>query len=210
MRGTNERMGGRPQAQENESKLIQANKALERRDKVLTAAIRRCHVELAKKESLRDIDASKNQVEAAWKDFNHVNARYCARAGWGPPFEEEKQPEDARRALLEWKVLTDMMEQVVDKAEEYLESASKEDSWDELCEDEDGGNDLDAEVEVRLWVEQLSIMSKVNEMALELSAANKVNANEVNVNVKDDNKVNANEVNVMNKVNEENEVNVNV
>ena len=92
-------------------------------------------------------------------------------------------------------MLTDMMEQVVDKAEEYLESATKENSWDELHDDEDGGNELDAEVEVRLWVEQLSIMSKVNEMALELSAANKVNANEVNV---------------MNKVNEENEVNVNV
>ena len=34
MRGTNERMGGKPQAQENESKLIQANKALEMRDRV--------------------------------------------------------------------------------------------------------------------------------------------------------------------------------
>ena len=47
MRGTNERMGGKPQAQKNESKLIQAKKTLERRDRVLTAAIRRCHVELA-------------------------------------------------------------------------------------------------------------------------------------------------------------------
>ena len=181
MRGTNERMGGKPQAQENKSKLIKAKKTLEKRDRVLTAAIRRCHVELAKKESLRDIDASKNQVEAAWKEFNHANARYCAYAGWGPPFEEEEQPEEARRALFEWKVLTDMMEQVVDKAEEYLESATKEDSWDELCEDEDGGNELDAEVEVRLWVEQLSTMSKVNEMALEVSAANEVNdVNKVN------------------------------
>ena len=101
MRGTKERKGGEPQAQENKSKLIKAKKTLERRDRVLTAAIRRCHVELAKKESLRDIDASKNQVEAAWKEFNHANARYCARAGWGPPFEKDKQPEEARRALYE-------------------------------------------------------------------------------------------------------------
>merc|ERR1719285_1031428 len=161
--GTKKRMGGEPQAQENKSKLIQAKKTLETRDRVLTAAIRRCHVELAKKESLRDIDASKNQVEAAWKEFNHANARYCARAGWGPPFEKDKQPEEVRRAGYVWKVLTDMMEQVVDKAEEYLESATKEISCVELREDEDGGNELDAEMEVRLWVEQLSIMSKVNE-----------------------------------------------
>ena len=89
-RGTNERKGGKPQAKEDKSKLIQANKTLKKRDRVLAAAIRRCHVELAMKESLRDIDASKNQVEAAWKEFNHANARYCARAGWGPPFEEEE------------------------------------------------------------------------------------------------------------------------
>ena len=171
-RGTNERKGGKPQAHEVKSKLIQAKKTLKTRDRVLTAAIRRCHVELAKKESLRDIDASKNQVEAAWKEFNHANARYCAYAGWGPPFEKDKQPEEARRALYEWKVLTDMMEQVVDKAEEYLESATKENSWDELwSEDEDRGKELNA---------------KVNEVALEVSAANEMNANEVN----DVNKVN--------------------
>ena len=105
--------------------------------------------------------------------------------------------------MYEWKVLTDMMEQVVDKAEEYLESATKENSWDELHDDEDGGNELDAEVEVRLWVEQLSTMSKVNEMALEVSAANEVNANEVNDVIK------VNEVSTVNEVNQ-NEVNVNV
>ena len=209
-KGTNERMGGRPQAQDNKSKqdnqwkLIQAKKALEMRDRVLTAAIRRCHVELAKKESFWDIEASKDAVEAAWKEFNHANARYCARAGWGPPFEEEEQPEEARRALFEWKVLTDMMEQVVDKAEEYLESATKENSRDELCEDEDGGNELDAEVGIQRWVEQLSTMSKVNEMALEVFAANEMNANEVN----DVNKVN--EVSNVNKVNEVNVSEVNV
>ena len=197
-KGTNKRMGGKPQAQENKSKLIQAKKTLKTRDRVLTAAIRRCHVELAKKESLRDIDASKNQVEAAWKEFNHANARYCAYAGWGPPFEKEKQPEEARRALYEWKVLTDMMEQVVDKAEEYLESATKENSRDELCEDEDGGNELDAEVEVQRWVEQVSARNKVNKVAPEVSNVNK--ANEVNVSEVN---VNANEVNDVNKVNEE-------
>ena len=164
--GTKERMGGKPQAQENKSKLIKAKKTLERRDKVLTAAIRRCHVELAKKESLRDIDASKNQVEAAWKDFNHANARYCARAGWGPPFEEEKQPEDARRALLERKVLTDMMEQVVDKAEEYLESATKENSDGKLYDkdfDEDSYVTMyDAEHEIRLWMNEVNMRNEVN------------------------------------------------
>ena len=34
----------------NRSKMIQANKSLEMRDRVLTAAIRRCHIELAKEE----------------------------------------------------------------------------------------------------------------------------------------------------------------
>merc|ERR1719370_2710308 len=167
-------MGDEPQAQDNKSKLIQANKTLKKRDRVLAAAIRRCHIELARKKGLRDIEASKDAVEAAWKEFNHANARYCARAGWGPPFEKDKQPEKVRRALYEWKVLTDMMEQVVDKAEEYLESATKENSRDELCEDEDGGNDLDAEVEVKRWVEQVSARNKVNEVALDVSAVNKV------------------------------------
>ena len=162
----------------NISKLIQARKTLEKRDRVLTAAIRRYHFELAKRESLRDIDASKDQVEAAWKEFNHANSRYCVYAGWDPLEKDntsDKQPEEVRRAGYEWKVLTDMTEQVIDEAEEYLESATKENSRDELCEDEDGGNELDAEVEIQRWVEQLSTMSKVNEMALELSAANEVN-----------------------------------
>jgi len=212
-KGTNERMGGRPQAQDNKSKqdnqwkLIQAKKALEMRDRVLTAAIRRCHVELAKKESFWDIEASKDAVEAAWKEFNHANSRYCVYAGWDPLEKDntsDKQPEEVRRAGYEWKVLTDMMEQVVDKAEEYLESATKENSRDELCEDEDGGNELDAEVEIQRWVEQLSTMSKVNEMALEVFAANEMNANEVN----DVNKVN--EVSNVNKVNEVNVSEVNV
>ena len=76
MRGTNERMGGKPKAQENNSKLIRARKTLEKRDRVLMAAIRRCHFELAKRENLQDIEASKDAVEAAWKEFNHANARY--------------------------------------------------------------------------------------------------------------------------------------
>merc|ERR1719209_1650916 len=154
--------------------MIQARKTLEKRDRVLTAAIRRCHVELAKRKSLRDIEASKDEVEAAWKEFNQANSRYCVSAGW-VAYRKEEQPEEVRRASYEWKVLTDMMEQVVDKAEEYLESATRENSRDELCEDEDGGNELDAEVEVQRWVEQVSIMSKVNEMALEVSAANEMN-----------------------------------
>ena len=91
-----------------------------------------------------------------------------------------------------------MMEQVVDKAEEYLESATKENSKDELYDDEDGGNELDAEVEVRLWMEQLSIMSKVNEMALEVSNVNEEsNVNEVNVS-----EVNMNEMNDESTLNE--------
>ena len=140
-RGTNERKGGKPQAHEVKSKLIQAKKTLEKRDRVLAAAIRRCHFELARKRGLRDIEASKDAVEAAWNKFNHATASYCARAGENLSthphrcfgyFEEEEQSEEARRAFYEWKVLTDMMEQVVDKAEEYLESATKENSWGKL------------------------------------------------------------------------------
>merc|ERR1719370_1482746 len=213
MRGTNERKGGRPKAQENQSKLIQARKTLKARDRVLMSAIRRCHVQLAKKESLWDIETSKDAVEVAWKEFNRANSRYCVCAGW-ETYRKEDPPEEVRRAWYEWKALTDMMDQVVDKAEEYLESATKEISCVELREDEDGGNELDAEMEVRLWVEQLSIMSKVNEMALEVSAANEMNANEVN-DVNKENEVNVDEVNVdevnVDEVNVDdvNEVNVN-
>ena len=46
-RGTKERKGNRPQAQENRSKMIQARKTLNLRDGVLMAAIRSCHIELA-------------------------------------------------------------------------------------------------------------------------------------------------------------------
>merc|ERR1719357_1581427 len=217
-------MGIKPQAQEEKSKLIQANKTLEMRDRDLTAAIRRCHIELAKKrKSLSEIEATKDAVEAAWNKYNHVTASYCARAGENLSthphrcfgyFEEEGQPEEARRALYEWKVLTDMMEQVVDKAEEYLESATKKDSQDELCEDEDGGNELDAEVEVQRWMEQVSARNKVNEVAPEVNDVNKVN-DESTVN-KDDGMACSNkkvepEVSNVNKVNEVNvsEVNVN-
>ena len=121
-RGTNER-----------TKMIKARKTLEKRDRVLTAAIRRCHVELAKRKSLRDIEASKDEVEAAWKEFNQANSRYCVSAGW-VAYRKEEQPEEVRRASYEWKVLTDMMEQVVEKAEEYLESATREN----CCDDEPG------------------------------------------------------------------------
>ena len=136
MRGTKERKGGEPQAQENKSKLIQANKTLKKRDRVLAAAIRRCHIELARKKGLRDIEASKDAVEAAWKEFNHANSRYCVYAGWDPLEKDntsDKQPEEVRRAGYEWKVLTDMMDQVIDEAEEYLESATRE----SCCNDED-------------------------------------------------------------------------
>jgi len=182
--------------------MIQARKTLKKRDRVLTAAIRRCHIELAKRTSFGKIEASKDAVEAAWMEFQHASSRYCMYAGedrrWissgDDPFggkEFEEQPEEVRRAWFEWKALLNMMEQVIDEAEEYLESATKEISCVELREDEDGGNELDAEMEVRLWMEQVSTMSKVNEMALEVSAVNEVNVNEVNVN-----EVNVNEVNV--------------
>ena len=122
----------------NERKLIQAKKALEMRDRVLTAAIRRCHIELAKRrKSLRDIEASKDAVEAAWTEYNQAIGRYCMYAGADSIGRKdfEEQPEEARRALYEWKVLTDMMEQAIDKAEEYLESATKENNWGELYDD---------------------------------------------------------------------------
>ena len=117
--------------------------------------------------------------------------------------ELEEQPEEVRRAQYEWKTLLNMMEQVVEKAEEYLESATKEDSWDELCQDEDGGNELNAKVEQPSTVNEASCMvcnvneeapevsavNKVNEVAPELSAANKVNADEVKFDVNAEAKV---------------------
>jgi len=166
--------------QQEKSRMIQARKTLKWRDKVLTAAIRRCHIELAKRTSFGKIEASKDAVEAAWNEFNHATARYCMHAGGDLSRKElDEQPEEARRAWYEWKAISNMMDEVVDKAEEYLEESATRENY---CDDEDGGNELDAEMEVRLWVEQLSIMSKVNEMALEVSAANEMNVNEVNVN----------------------------
>ena len=97
-RGTNERKGGEPQAQEYRSKMIQANKSLEMRDRVLTAAIRRCHIELAKRrKSLRDIEASKDAVEAAWNEYNQAIGRYCMYAGADSIGRKdfEEQPEEA-------------------------------------------------------------------------------------------------------------------
>ena len=185
--------------QQEKSRMIQARKTLKWRDKVLTAAIRRCHIELAERTSFGKIEASKDAVEAAWNEFNHATARYCMHAGGDLSRKElDEQPEEARRAWYEWKAISNMMDEVVDKAEEYLEESATRENY---CDDEDGGNELDAEMEVRLWVEQLSIMSKVNEMALEVSAANEMNANEVN----DVNKVN--EESTVNKVNEESTVN---
>ena len=78
-RGINERRGDKPQAQDNQSKLIQARKTLEERDRVLMAAIRRCHIELAKKESLRDIEASKDAVRRPGTSST-MPARATARA----------------------------------------------------------------------------------------------------------------------------------
>jgi len=200
-RGTNGR------AQENQLKLIQARKTLKARDRVLMAAIRRCHTELAKRISFRDIEASKDAVEAAWDEFTHANSRYCVCAGWNPfRGKEEDQPEEARRVLYVWKALLNMMEQVVEKAEEYLESATKENSCGKNNDDGGDGGELDADEARRVieaWIEQLSTMSKVNEMALEVSVVNEVNKeNEVNVNKVDVNKVDVNKVDV-NKVNED-------
>ena len=171
-RGTNGR------AQENQLKLIQARKTLKARDRVLMAAIRRCHTELAKRISFRDIEASKDAVEAAWKEFQHASSRYCMYAGedrrWirsgedpfgGNAFEE--QPEEVRRAWYEWKAFLNMMEQVVEKAEEYLEqSDTKENSCDELCKDEDGGKELDAKVK------QLPTMNKDDYVAISTAKEN--------------------------------------
>merc|ERR1719244_2113035 len=160
MRGTNERMGGRPQARKNKSMLIQAGRTLASTDGVLTAAIWRCRLELAKKKSFRDIEASKDAVEAAGREFMQASSRYCMYVGEDPAESFPDPAEEVRRARYECKVLTDMMEQVVEKAEEYLESATEENNLDELCEDEDGGNELDAKVE-------------------QVSAVNEVDVNEV-------------------------------
>ena len=144
-RGTNERKVGEAHAQENRSKMIQAKKTLESRIGILMAAILRCQIEVVERKSFSDVEASKDAVEVAWRDFQQASSRYCMYAGeklgWirrggEDPFggkEFEEQPEEVRRAWYEWKALLNMMEQVVEKAEEYLESATKENSWGELC-----------------------------------------------------------------------------
>ena len=152
--------------EENESMLIHARETLELRDGVLMAAIRRCHIELAKRKSLWNIEASKNVVEVAWQEYMQASSRYCIYVG-EDPFGKEEQPEEARRAWYEWKVLYEMMEQVVEKAEEYLEqSDTKENSCDELCKDEDGGKELDAKVK------QLPTMNKDDYVAISTAKEN--------------------------------------
>merc|ERR1719209_1580489 len=194
MRETNARMGGRPQAQKNKSVLIQAQRTLVSKDGVLTAAIWRCRLELAKKEGFRDIEASMDAVKVAGRDFMQASSLYCMYVGEDPAESFPDPAEEVRRARYECKVLTDMMEQVVEKAEEYLESATKENSRDELCEDEDGGNELNAKVEVERWVkavryrqaqvqaiEAKEAPAKVNEVEPKVSNANEVNESEVNM-----------------------------
>ena len=172
--------------QQEKSRMIQARKTLKLRDKVLTAAIRRCHIELAERTSFGKIEASKDAVEAAWNEFNHATARYCMHAGGDLSRKElDEQPEEARRAWYEWKALSNMMDEVVDKAEEYLEeSATRENYYD----DRDDGGKLDAKVE------QLSTMDEVN--------VDEVNMDEVNMDEVNMDEVNVDEVNV-NEVNEE-------
>ena len=65
-KGTNEREGGEPQAQENESKLIHAGKIFELRVEVLTAAMRECHMAVATRKRWKEIEASMDDVEIAW------------------------------------------------------------------------------------------------------------------------------------------------
>ena len=145
-KGTNEWKGVKAQAQKNKSVLIQAQKTLVSKDGVLTAAIWRCRLELAKKKGFRDIEASKDAVEVAGRDFMQASSIYCMYVEEDPAESFPDPAEEVRRALYERKVLTDMMEQVVEKAEEYLESATEENRLDELCEDEDGGEELNAKV----------------------------------------------------------------
>ena len=104
------------------------------------SAIRRCQIELAKRKSLRDIEASKDAVETAWNKFNHATARYCMHAGGVLLSRKEldEQPEEARRAWYEWKALSNMMDEVVDKAEEYVEESATRENY---CDDKDSGND---------------------------------------------------------------------
>jgi len=188
----------RGKLQQEKSRTIQANKTLEKSDRVLTAAIRRCHIEMAKRTSFSDIEASKDAVEAAWKEFTHASTKYCVRTGENLFGKEEELSEEARRVRYEWIALLNMMEQVVEKAEEYLESATKENSCGDHNDDGGDGGELDADEARRVieaWMEQLSTMSKVNELALEVSAANEVKVNKVNEVVL--------EVSAVNKVNEE-------
>ena len=115
---------------------------------------------------MRDVEARKNEVEVAWREYMQAISRYCMYAGREEFYETkvagglythplaghfgyfgkeiDEQPEEARRAWYECKVLTDMVEEVVDKAEEFLESATKENSCGEHKDDGDDGGELGA------------------------------------------------------------------
>ena len=117
MKGTNEWKGVKPQAQKNKSVLIQAQKTLVSKDGVLTAAIWRCRLELAKKKGFRDIEASKDAVEVAGRDFMQASSIYCMYVEEDPAESFPDPAEEVRRVWYEWKVLSEMMEEVVKNQE---------------------------------------------------------------------------------------------
>jgi len=144
MRGTNERMGGKPQAQENESKLIQARKTLELRIEVLVDAMTGCHMAVATRKTRKEIEASMDAVEIAWDKIGRTRVEFGSDAG------------------LNFDHLPMMVEMVLTKATKYLAKAqAKMEKW------------WEAQVQA-LEAEKATEVSEMNEVAPEVSEMNEV------------------------------------
>ena len=106
--GTKERMGGRPQTQENKLKMTQT-KTLELRIEFLVDAISKCHMAVATRKRWKEIEDGMDAVEIAWDRVKHTS--------W----------EVVRHAGLNLDHLPMMVEMVLTKAEKYLGQGSGQD-----------------------------------------------------------------------------------
>jgi len=171
---TNERMGGRPQAQENRSKMIQAKKTLELRIEVLVDAMTGCHMAVATRKTRKEIEASMDAVEIAWDKIGRTRVEFGSDAG------------------LNFDHLPMMVEMVLRKATKYLAKAqAKMEKW------------WEAQVQA-LEAEKATEVSEMNEVAPEVSEMNEVapevsEMNKVAPEVSEMNKV-APEVSAVNEV----------
>merc|ERR1719474_2230411 len=148
-KGTNERKGGEPQAQENKSKLIHAREILELRIEVLVNAMSECHMAVATRKSWKEIEVSMDAVRIAWDKIRRTRSEFGSDAG------------------LNFDHLPMMVEMVLTKATKYLAKAqAKMEKWWEA--------QVQA-LEVKEVAQEVSAVSKVNEVAPEVSAVDEVN-----------------------------------